>query len=177
MLLLHPLPPAKNSLRGMPNTLISAASQSPTTAVSESSKRRKTSTSTSTVSPKASQSTSPRNAHVPDASGGAPSAEIRILERAREAARVAVETSGSGKRPRVPSIKALRAAGKAGDEVVGAQLMTKELKEKALMRAKEMRAFRAAASAAGLASGQVGSLSTMEIRGYQKSRGIRLRCG
>lgn len=77
-------------------------------------------------------------------------AQVRTLqavrESARETAKVAAIASGSGRRPRAPSLKALEASGFATGE--GAQLMTKEMKEEEARKAKEFKELRRAMAAA-----------------------------
>lgn len=86
-------------------------------------------------------------------SGLTPSDEIRLLQEARESARVAAEASGSGRRPRAPSRKLLEASGKmTGDSI---QWMTKEKKEEEAKLKLEMKEKRKAAAAAGLKFGHV----------------------
>lgn len=78
---------------------------------------------------------SPRATRMAEMSGAAPSAEIRILQQARESAKAAAEASGSGRRARVPSIKALQAAGLV--EVEGAQWMSREKQREQKLRLRE----------------------------------------
>lgn len=82
-----------------------------------------------------------------------PSAEIRLLQQARESARTEAEASGSGRRARAPSLKFLEAAGLVENE--GAQWMTKEIKEAEAKRVKDLREQRKQYKAAGLKSGEV----------------------
>lgn len=83
----------------------------------------------------------------------APSVEMRMLREARESARVAAEASGSGRRARAPSRKALEASGKMKNE--GVQWMTKDKKNEQARLHRELREQRKAAAAAGLKAGQV----------------------
>lgn len=100
-----------------------------------------------------------------DMSGEAPSVEMRILQEARESAKAAAAANGAGRRARVPSIKALQAAGLV--EVEGAQWMSQEKHQE---EARRLREYKEAArqykeynkqlkaeAAAQLASGQHGS--------------------
>ena len=82
-----------------------------------------------------------------------PSVEINVPKKTRESARAAAETSGSGRRVRVPSRKALEATGKLKNE--GIQWLTKEKKEEEAKRMRELKAQRKAAAGAGLRAGQV----------------------
>ena len=82
-----------------------------------------------------------------------PSVEINVLKETRESARAAAEASGSGRRARVPSRKALEASGKLKNE--GIQWLTKEKREEEVKRMRELKAQRKAAAAAGLKAGQV----------------------
>ena len=82
-----------------------------------------------------------------------PSVEINVPKKIRESARAAAEASGSGRRARVPSRKALEATGKLKNE--GTQWLTKEKKEEEAKRMRELKAQRKAAAAAGLRAGQV----------------------
>lgn len=83
---------------------------------------------------------------------GPPSGEVCTLkvatESARESARAAAAASGSGRRPRAPSLKALEASGMATGE--GAQLMTKEKKEEQARKLREYKEQRRAFAAARL---------------------------
>lgn len=83
----------------------------------------------------------------------APSAEIKLLQQARESARAEAEASGSGRRARAPSRRFLEAAGMVKNE--GAQWMTKEIKEAEAKRVKDLREQRKQYKAAGLRSGEV----------------------
>lgn len=84
-------------------------------------------------------------------SGLAPSDEMRLLQEARESARAAAEASGSGRRPRPPSRKALEASGKLVCNSI--QWMTKEKREEEARFKLEMKEQRKAAAAAGLKFG------------------------
>lgn len=83
----------------------------------------------------------------------APSAEIKLLQQARESARAEAEASGSGRRARAPSRRFLEAAGMV--KIEGAQWMTKEIKEAEAKRVKDLREQRKQYKAAGLRSGEV----------------------
>eukprot|EP00752_Nemacystus_decipiens_P011350 g10085.t2 len=95
-----------------------------------------------------------------DASGLAPSDEMRLLLEARQSTRVAGEASNSGRRSRVPSRKFLEASGRESDE--GAQWMTKEKREEQARKKRELKEQKKAAAAAGLRVGQV--LETAALR-------------
>ena len=82
-----------------------------------------------------------------------PSVEINVLKETRESARATAEASGSGRRARIPSRKALEASGKLKNEDI--QWLTKEKKEEDAKRVKELKAQRKAAAAAGLKAGEV----------------------
>lgn len=58
-----------------------------------------------------------------------PSADIKLHLKARESAQAKEAASGSGKRPKIPSRKALEASGVAGVVQDAPQLMTKEIRE------------------------------------------------
>eukprot|EP00752_Nemacystus_decipiens_P015664 g13978.t1 len=102
------------------------------------------------ISPRASSSNSTRMA---ETTGMAPSAEILILQQAREAARREAEAGGGRRRARAPSRRALEAAGRMTD--TGAQWMTKEKKEEMARAAMELRERRKSYRAAGLKAGVV----------------------
>lgn len=74
-----------------------------------------------------------------DVLGMSPSADIDMLLKARRSAQAAAEASGTGRRARVPSRKALEAAGLATAAQGAPQWMTRELKEQEKKRAKELR--------------------------------------
>ena len=82
-----------------------------------------------------------------------PSVEANVLKETRESARAAAEASGSGRRARVPSRKALEASGKLKNEAI--QWLTKEKKEEEAKRTRELKAQKKAAAVAGLKAGQV----------------------
>lgn len=83
----------------------------------------------------------------------APSAEIKLLQEARESARAEAEASGSGRRPRAPSRKLLEASGRVQNE--GAQWMTKEIKEAEAKKLRDLKEQRRKYKAAGLKAGHV----------------------
>lgn len=58
-----------------------------------------------------------------------PLADIKLLHKARKSAQDKEAASGSGKRPKIPSRKALEASGVAGVVQDAPQLMTKEIRE------------------------------------------------
>lgn len=125
---------------------------------------------TSLVPAEVSQSS--RLAGMADASVETPSEEIRILQAARESARAAAEASGSGRRARVPSIKALEAAGMA--EVEGAQWMSRKRQQnekwkqrdnkETVRESTELKKRLKVESAAKIAAGRM--LSAPEIDGH-----------
>lgn len=88
--------------------------------------------------------------------GRAPSTEIRLLQKARESARVEAAAvaagGGSSRRARAPSLKALEAAGMVEE---GAQWMNKEMKEEHARQIRESKEKRKAAAEAGLKTGVV----------------------
>lgn len=80
---------------------------------------------------------SPRSGGMAETSGAAPSVEMKIFVAARESARAAAAASRSGRRARVPSFRALQAAGLA--EVEGAQWMSRARQEE---EARKLRAYK-----------------------------------
>lgn len=88
-----------------------------------------------------------------ETTGMAPSAEILILQQARETAKKEAEAGGGGRRARAPSRRALEAAGRMTDQ--GAQWMTQEKKEEQARAAMELREQRKKYRAAGLKIGVV----------------------
>ena len=100
------------------------------------------------VSPRSSASN-----RMAEMTGMAPSAEILILQQAREAAKKEAEASGGRRRARAPSRRALEAAGRMTD--TGAQWMTQEKKEEMARAAMELREQRKRYRAAGLKVGVV----------------------
>eukprot|EP00903_Cladosiphon_okamuranus_P019466 g17900.t1 len=88
-----------------------------------------------------------------ETTGMAPSAEILLLQQAREAAKREAEARGGGRRARAPSRRALEAAGRMTDQ--GAQWMTQEKKEEQARAATELREQRKRHRAAGLKVGVV----------------------
>ena len=82
-----------------------------------------------------------------------PSIDINVLKENGGSAGASSEASGSGRRARFPSRKALEASGKLKKEAV--QWLTKEKREEEAKRMKELKAQRKAAAAAGLKAGQV----------------------
>ena len=60
-----------------------------------------------------------------------PLADIDLLRKARQSAQAKAEATGNGKRPKIPSRKALEASGFAGVVQDAPQLMTKELRKAA----------------------------------------------
>lgn len=100
-----------------------------------------------------------RRQRLADTSGAAPSAEMLILQKARESAIAAAAANGTGRRARVPSMKALRAAGLA--EAEGAQWMSQEKHQEEARRlreykeaARQCREYNKQLKAAELAPGQ-----------------------
>ena len=106
------------------------------------------STPDNAVSPRSSASN-----RMAEMTGMAPSAEILILQQAREAAKREAEASGGRRRARAPSRRALEAAGRMTD--TGAQWMTQEKKEEMARAAMELREQRKRYRAAGLKAGVV----------------------
>lgn len=114
-----------------------------------------------TTSPRLSASTSATTTMPPpaptnrstEAAGMAPSAEILLLRQARETAKKEVEATGSGKRPRAPSRRALEASGRMNDQ--GAQWMTRKQKAEETRVKTELREKRKQSKAAGLKLGVV----------------------
>ncbi|CAM9460081.1 unnamed protein product [Scytosiphon promiscuus] len=108
---------------------------------------------TTAPSPRKSVSAGPPASRMGDVEGMAPSAEILLVRRAREAAKREAEAGGGGRRPRAPSRRALEASGRMTG--TGAQWMTREKKaEEARMNA-ELREERKQYRAAGLKVGVV----------------------
>eukprot|EP00903_Cladosiphon_okamuranus_P019480 g17913.t2 len=93
------------------------------------------------------------NRRLGGATGMAPSAEILLLQQAREAAKREAEARGGGRRARAPSRRALEAAGRMTDQ--GAQWMTQKKKEEQARAATELREQRKRYRAAGLKTGVV----------------------
>lgn len=87
------------------------------------------------------------------AAGGAPSAEMRLVQHARDVARAAAQASGSGRRARAPSLKALRAAGLLDEE--GTQLLTKAMNAEESRKSRQRREQWRAGVAVGLRVGHV----------------------
>lgn len=87
-----------------------------------------------------------------------PSVESGVLKRTR-AAKAEADESGSGRRPRAPSRKALEAQGRIKNDA--AQWMTKDIKEADARQKKEMREQRRRSKAAGLRAGVVLELYTV----------------
>lgn len=87
------------------------------------------------------------------AAGGAPSAEMRLIQQARDVARAVAQASGSGRRARAPSLKVLRATGLLDEE--GTQLLTKAMSVEESRRSKERREQWRAGVAMGLRVGHV----------------------
>ncbi|CAB1113256.1 unnamed protein product [Ectocarpus sp. CCAP 1310/34] len=85
--------------------------------------------------------------------GMAPSVEMLILRQAREAAKTEAEASGSGRRPRAPSRRALEASGRLRGD--GAQWMTREKKAEQARVNSELRKKRKESREAGLKVGVV----------------------
>lgn len=83
----------------------------------------------------------------------APSVEMKLLLEARLSARAAAEASGSGRRARAPSRKALEASGKLRND--GMQWLTREKKEEQARFKRTLKEQRKAAAAAGLKAGHV----------------------
>lgn len=98
-------------------------------------------------------SPAPSTNRLADTSGMSPSVELLVLKQAREAAKREAEASGSGRRPRAPSRRALEASGRMKDE--GAQWMTREKKAEQARAQKELREQRRQYRAAGLSVGVV----------------------
>lgn len=82
-----------------------------------------------------------------------PSAEISILQRARQRALAEANASGSGRRAKIPSCRALEAAGQANDGD-GAQLMSKQKRDQEAKMVAQRKEERKAAAAAGLKFGE-----------------------
>ena len=95
----------------------------------------------------------PTTSRMAEAPGMAPSVEIRLFREARESAKAAAAATGSGRRARAPSRKALEASGKMSSE--GAQWMTREKREEQERQKRDMKEKRRAAAAAGLKAGHV----------------------
>ena len=103
------------------------------------------------------KASSSRLAHILDM---APPFEIQVDKDIRKSAQARATTSGSGRRARVPSRKALEASGKLKNE--GIQWLTKEMREEEARRMRELRAQRKAAAAVGLKAGQVIEAATID---------------
>lgn len=121
-------------------------------------------TSTAEPSPKSpTVKHSPPASRMAEAPGMAPSIEIRLLREARESAKALAAATGSGRRARAPSRKALEASGKMSSE--GAQWMTREKKEEQARAKRELKEQRRAAAAAGLKAGHVIEACAVPVAG------------
>lgn len=96
-----------------------------------------------------------------------PSVEISLLMQARASAKAEVESSGSGRRPRAPSRKALEASGILKNN--SAQWMTKEIREADARLKKELREQRKQLKAAGLKRGVVLETYVVSVEETEKS--------
>lgn len=93
----------------------------------------------------------PSTNRMAETSGMAPSANILLLRRAREAAKI--EAQATGRRPRAPSRRALEASGRV--HVEGAQWLTREKRAEQARVAAELRKRRKQYKEAGLKFGEV----------------------
>lgn len=82
-----------------------------------------------------------------------PSVEMKIIQEARESALAAAVASGSGRRARAPSRKALEASGRLRNE--GLQWLTREKKAEQTKLKRQLKEERKAAAVAGLKAGHV----------------------